>query len=105
MRIDGVIIPNDDNPFNKEIWICVLDSRPEFRRACSRTSRHPLNRTAMTIHAAPDPAGIWLHDELIGNVSWSHSEQPLINVSIEPAGLPLVQEWAAVLGGQWRVGG
>ena len=42
-----------------------------------------------------------VEDRVIGKVYWSMSEEPLVNVSIEPAGLPLVAEWAAALGGQF----
>jgi hypothetical protein len=29
------------------------------------------------------------------------SDEPLVNVSVEPAGLPLVQAWASELGGMF----
>jgi hypothetical protein len=43
-----------------------------------------------------------VEERVIGNVYWSMSEEPLVNVSIEPSGLPLVAEWAAALGGEFR---
>ena len=56
----------------------------------------------MTISPTADTAEVVLEGRSIGSVSWSMSEKPLVNVSIEPCGMPLVIEWTAALGGEFH---
>jgi hypothetical protein len=56
----------------------------------------------MTIRPAPDAAEVLADGRAVGDVSWSISDEPLVNVSIEPSAMRLVQEWAAALSGEFR---
>lgn len=55
----------------------------------------------MAVRAAADAAMVVVTGQVVGEVFWSMSEQPLINVSVEPAAMPFVLEWAAALGGEF----
>lgn len=56
----------------------------------------------MTVHRPPDAAEVVLEGSAVGQVYWSMSEEPLVNINVEPAALLLVCEWAAALGGEFR---
>jgi hypothetical protein len=103
MRIEGAIYPTVAGAgFNREAWCRLVASRPEFRRHASRQARNPFTGQAMTVHPSPDAAEVIVDGSVVGQVYWSMSEEPLINVSVEPAALPLVREWAAALGAEFR---
>jgi hypothetical protein len=103
MRIEGAILPIGDGVgFSLEAWCQLVESRPEFRRHPARQVRNPITGGAMTLRPPADAAEVLLGGRSVGNVYWSMSEEPLVNVSIEPSGLPLVLAWAAALGGEFR---
>jgi hypothetical protein len=56
----------------------------------------------MTVRPPADAAEVLLGGRSVGDVYWSMSEEPLVNVSIEPSALPMVLEWAVALGGEFR---
>jgi hypothetical protein len=58
----------------------------------------------MTVHPAADAAQIVVNGQTVGNVYWSMSDEPLVNVSVEPSGLAFVRECAALLAGEFRPG-
>lgn len=103
MRIEGVIYPIGAGAgFNRDAWCQLVASRPEFRRPPSRQVRNPFTGGSMTVHPPTDTAEVVLEGCEVGQVYWSMSEEPLVNVSVEPAAQPLVREWAAALGGEFR---
>jgi len=56
----------------------------------------------MTVRVTDDVADVVVGDEVVGWAHWSMSEDPLVVVRVEPQALPLVHEWAAALGGEFR---
>jgi hypothetical protein len=103
MRIKGAIHPTGDGAgFSRQAWCQLVGGRPEFRRHPSRQARNPFTGKTMTVRAPEDAAEVLLGGQAVGKVYWSMSEEPLVIVSIEPAALPLVLEWAAALGGEFR---
>ena len=98
MRIEGVIVPAGGHDFNRDAWCRLVSSRPEFRRHSPRQSRNPFSGETMIVHPPEDSAIVLLEDRPAGEVSWSMSDEPLVNVSVDPAAMPLVLEWAAALG-------
>jgi hypothetical protein len=56
----------------------------------------------MVHEVPPDSAEVVFEGQTVGNVSWSQSDEPLVNVSIEPSALFLVHEWATIFGGEFR---
>ena len=56
----------------------------------------------MTIYPSPDAAEVIVNGATVGSVYWSMSDEPLVNVSIEPSAISLVQEWETALGGEFR---
>ncbi len=104
MRVDGTILPGSDGSrVTRETWCRLIDSRPEFRRPQPRQAINPFTREPMVIHPAPDAAEVVVDGVAVGDVYWSMSENaPLVNVSIERSALPLVVQWAAELGGEFR---
>jgi hypothetical protein len=56
----------------------------------------------MTVYPPPGSAQVIVAGRPVGEVSWSMSEKPLVNVSVEPSALNLVQEWAVELDGEFR---
>src|SRR5262245_9749800 len=103
MRIEGTIHPKGDGAgFNREAWCQLVGRRHEFRRHAPRQGRNPLTGKSMSIKATEDAAEVFVEDRLVGAVYWSMSEEPQVNVSVEPPAMPLVLEWAAALGGEFR---
>jgi hypothetical protein len=103
MRIEGAIVPiGTGEGFTREAWCQLVASRPEFRHSPGRAVRNPFGGGPVTLRASPDAAEVVLEGQPIGGVYWSMSDEPLVNVSIEPRGLILVAEWAAALGGIFR---
>jgi hypothetical protein len=76
--------------------------RGEFRPLAPRQSRNPFSGETMTVYPPPGSAHVLVDGRSVGEVSWSTSEEALVNVSVEPSALPLVQEWAVELGGEFR---
>jgi hypothetical protein len=56
----------------------------------------------MTVRPTSDVAEVVVGGRTVGNVYWSMSEEPLVIVSVESSVLPLVQEWAKAMGGEFR---
>lgn len=105
MRIEGAIYPTvAGSGFSREAWCRLVASRPEFRRHASRQARNPFTGETMTVHPPPDAAEVVWEGSVVGQVYWSMSEEPLIHVSVEPAALPLVREWATALAGEFHPG-
>ena len=101
MQIEGVIRPVGASPFNRAGWCELVTRRPELRRPAPREIINPFTRKPTTVRATDDAAEILLGGNVIGHASWSMSEEPLVNVSIESAGLHLVREWAIDLHGEF----
>jgi len=102
MLIEGAIRPKGQGVnFTRETWCHLIASRPEFRRPSARQIRNPFTGATKTVQAPADAAEVMLEGHSVGSVSWSQSDEKLVNVSIEPAGLSLVLEWAVVLGGEF----
>lgn len=103
MQIEGAIYAVGDSAgFTREAWCQLVSARPEFRRHLPRSARNPFSGETTTIHAPPDAADVVVNDQPVGKVFWSMSEEPLVNVSVESSILPLVNEWAAAMGGEFR---
>jgi hypothetical protein len=103
MQVEGTIHPvRDAAGFTCEAWCQLVASRPEFRRYPPRQARNPFTGGMMTIRATPDAAEVIADGRAVGKVYWSMSDEPMVNVSIEPSALPLVREWAVSMGGEFR---
>jgi hypothetical protein len=102
MRIKGVIHPLDGGVgFDREAWCQLVGHRQEFRRHAPRQVRNPFTGEMVTVRTPADAAEVVLDGCVVGEVYWSMSEEPLVNVSVEPSALSLVMEWAAALGGEF----
>jgi hypothetical protein len=99
MKIEGSIQPAGGVAFDRAAWCNLIDKRPELRHPSPREAINPFTKKPHIYRPPDDAAEVVLNGDVIGNASWSQSEEPLVNVSVEPAGLPLVQEWAAELRG------
>jgi hypothetical protein len=103
MRIEGTIRPAIGGaPFSREDWCELVRHRPEFRPYPPRQVINPFTRAPTTVHSPEDMTEVWLEDSPVGRVYWSMSEEPLVNVSVEPSAKHLVLEWAKALGGEFR---
>ena len=102
LRIKGAIRPFGVSRFNREAWCELVARRPEFRRRPPRQARNPFTGEAMTVQPPKDVAEVLSDGHPVGEVYWSMSEEPLVNVSMEPSALPLVLEWAAEIGGEFQ---
>src|SRR5688572_20756537 len=104
VRIEGAIIPTNGNePFTREAWCQLIRSRSELRSPAPARRRHPLTGEEVIIKATEDAAEVMLADRVVGAVFWSMSDEPLVNVGVEPSAMPLVLAWAAELGGEFRL--
>jgi hypothetical protein len=56
----------------------------------------------MTLPRHPAEPDVVIDGRKLGSAWWSMSEEPLVNVSVEPSALPLVLEWAKELGGEFQ---
>jgi hypothetical protein len=99
MKIEGSIQPAGAVTFDKAAWCEFIGRRPELRRPGPREGINPFTKKPQVYRPRNDAAEILLNGNVIGSASWSQSEESLVNVSVESAGLTLVQEWAAELGG------
>jgi hypothetical protein len=105
MRIEGAIHPvGEAARFSREAWRQLVSARPEFRRHQPKQARNPFTGGPMTVRSTPDTAEVVVEGRAVGEVYWSMSEEPLVNVSVEVSALPLVREWAEALGGEFRPG-
>src|SRR5690349_4700850 len=103
MRINGSIHPiGDEAKFTRAAWCQMVATRPEFRRSPPRESRNPFTGEPMIVHPPGDSANVVVNECLVGEVYWSMSDEAMVNVSVEPAAMNLVLEWAEVLGGEFR---
>ncbi len=103
MRIEGAIYPTKAwGNFSRDTWCQFVAGRPEFRRPPPRQIRNPFTGEAATVHPTPDVAEVVVAGRVLGQVYWSMSDEPLINISVEPPALSLVREWTAALGGEFR---
>jgi hypothetical protein len=99
MEIRGSIRPAGTAPFDKAVWCEFIQKRPELRSPAPREGINPFTKKPVLFRSRKDEAEIMLNGVVIGGADWSQSEEPLINVSVEASGLPLVQELASALGG------
>ena len=99
MKIEGSIQPAGGATFDKAAWCELIDKRPELRRPAPHEGINPFTKKPTVYRPPDDAAEVLLNGNVIGNATWSQSEEPVINVTVEPAGLPLVQELASKLGG------
>ena len=105
MRIEGAIYPvGDAARFGRGAWCDLVSARPEFRRFPPKQTRNPFTGEPMTVRPVPDAAEVVVEGRAVGEVYWSMSDEPLVNVSVEVSALPLVREWAEALGGEFRPG-
>ena len=103
MRIEGAIRPTGTHSgFGREAWLRLVGDRREFRPPRPRVTRNAFDGEEVTLRPTPDAAEVLLDGRVVGEVHWSMSEEPLVVVSVEPAAIPLVHEWAAALGGEFR---
>jgi hypothetical protein len=102
MRIEGAIVPVGRPAFNREAWCALVTRRPEFRRPPPRQIRNPFTGESTTAQPPPDVAEVVSEGRVVGEVYWSMSEEPRVNVSVESSALPLVRECAAELGGEFQ---
>lgn len=103
MRVEGAIVPaGEGSRVNRDAWCRLIDSCPELRRPQPRQAINPFTREPMVVWPSDDFAQVVIEGIAVGDVYWSMSDQPLINVSIERSALPLVLQWAAELGGEFR---
>jgi hypothetical protein len=103
MKIEGAIVPaGDGRGFSREAWCQLVGSRPELRRPASRQAPNPFAAgELMTMHPPEDAAEIMLEGRVAGAAGWSMSDEPLVNVSVEPAAMHFVKAWAESLGGEF----
>jgi hypothetical protein len=99
MAIEGSIRPAGGVTFDRATWCRFIDTRPELRHPSPREIINPFTKKPTTVRPSDDAAEVVLDGSVIGSASWSMSDEPLVNVSVDPAGLPLVQEWASALRG------
>src|SRR3954454_6907212 len=104
MRIEGSIQPAGEVTFDRAAWCNLVDKRPELRRPALREIINPFTKKPTTVRPTDDAAEVLLNGSVIGSASWSMSEAALVNVSVEPAGLPFVRERAAELRGIFVAG-
>ena len=103
MRIEGAIHrAPEGEPLTRETWLRFLENRPEFRRYAARQAPNPFNGRMVAVQPPADAAEVVLDGILLGNVSWSASDEALVNVSIESSARHLVADWVAALGGEFR---
>ena len=104
MRIEGAILPaGGGSGVNREAWCRLIERRPEFRRPQPRQAINPFTREPMVLQPTPDVAEVVVGGVAVADASWSMSEDdPQVDVSVERSALPLVQQWAAELGGVFR---
>ena len=103
MRIEGTIRPTGDaSDFNREAWCQLVGRNPEFRRPQLRKITNPFSAEAAMIQPSGDVAEVLVEGRSVGEVCWSMSDEALVNVSVEPSALPLVEQWAAALGGEFH---
>jgi hypothetical protein len=68
-----------------------------------RQGINPFTREPMILRPTPDVAEVVVDGILMGDVSWSMSEdEPQVNVRVERSAMPLVLQWAAELGGEFH---
>ena len=99
MKIEGSIQPAGGETFDRAAWCNLIGKRPELRHPASREIINPFTKKPTTVRPTHDAAEVVLDGNVIGCASWSMSEEVLVNVSVEAAGLPFVREWAAELRG------
>jgi hypothetical protein len=99
MKVEGSIQPAGGVPFDRAAWCNLIGKRPELRHPAPREIVNPFTKKAITVRPSDDAAEVVLDGSVIGSASWSMSHEPLVNVSVERTGLPLVQAWASELGG------
>jgi hypothetical protein len=104
MRVEGAILPaGNGSRVNREAWCGLIDSRPELRRPQPWQAINPFTREPMVVRPSDDVAEVVVDGMAVGDASWSMSEdEPLVNVSVQRSALPLVLQWAAELGGEFR---
>jgi hypothetical protein len=103
MQIEGAIHPVGDGAgLTRGAWCQLVTARPEFRRHPLRQARNSFTGGVMTVHPRPDAAEVVVDGRVVGQVYWSMSDEPLVNLTVESSALPLVREWAAALGGEFR---
>lgn len=106
MKIDGVIRPkNGSSSFNFESWCDFVRSRPELVRPEPKIGKNPFTGEPVEFKASQDAAEIVVDGSIVGSASWSMSEEPLVNVTIEESRIALVKEWAEELNGEFHPDG
>src|SRR3954454_20398513 len=86
MKIEGSIHPAAGVTFDKAAWCELIDKRPELRRPAPREGINPFTKKPHVFRPRHDAAEVLLNGNVIGDASWSQSEEPLVNVTVEPAG-------------------
>ncbi len=103
-QIAGAIYPiQGSTKFDRETWCQFISGRKEFRSRPPRQAPNPFKPgEMMTLPTFADAAEVIQDGRPVGQVYWSMSEEPLVCVFVEPLAMPLVQEWAAAMGGIFR---
>jgi hypothetical protein len=101
-KIQGAIRPKGTGKFDRETWCEFVAQRPEFRFPEPREVRNPFTGKSMTVRRNPADPDVVIDGRTLGIASWSMSEEPLVNVSVEPTAIPLVLEWANELSGEFQ---
>lgn len=100
MQIQGAIYPvSRAVGFTRAAWRQLVATRPEFRPLPPREGRNPFTGAVTMFPVPADTAEVVLNGQVVGGVSWSMSDELLVNVSVTSAAMALVEEWAAALGG------
>ena len=102
MRVEGAILPIGSPPFTHGGWCELVARRLEFRLCASRQVKNLFTGGSIGVQPRPDTAEVVVGTEVVGHVYWSMSEEPLVNISIDPSALYLVHEWARELGGAFK---
>src|SRR5882672_6831405 len=105
MRIEGAIRPiSGAVGFSHQKWCQLVRRRPEFRPYPPRQGQptYPRHLQFSPPEDLEDAAEVWLNGRVVGNVHWSNSGAPLVNVSVDRSAVSLVLEWATALEGEFR---
>jgi hypothetical protein len=102
MRLDGAIFPKrDSSGFSREAWCEFVVTRPEFKQPLPKEATNPFTGEVITVYPSEDSSDVEVDGCVVGQVYWSMSDEPLVNVSIAPSCLLLVLEWASAIGGEF----
>jgi hypothetical protein len=91
-----------ETQLDRALWRQFIGSRPEFRRQLSISGVNPFSGTEMTVSPRADSAEVIMDNRPVGNVWWSMSDVPMVNISVQEIALPLVLECAKDLNAEFH---